>query len=111
MTDRERVRAALAELGERGYETHEDFWCCQTCGLAALKPETTHYAFYHQQDTEAAWPEENEQDDISEDGLALCWGGDGDVIAEVLRDHGLRVEWDGSKGQRITVFHGEEEEE
>jgi hypothetical protein len=92
---REAIKAAFGELRRRGYFCRSNFWCCQTCALAAV-PEGRgeQYVFYHRQDAR----------DLDREGACyLSWGGDGSEIAEALRGAGLAVEWDGTDAQRMWV--------
>lgn len=91
---RVKLDAGFWRLHEQGYFAKQSFWCCQTCGVAAVPDEVTDYVFYHQQDAERL---------IEEGHVCLCWGGNGEEIARVFRDVGLEVEWDGSKERRIQL--------
>lgn len=116
MTDRERLEKAFAELSKAGFQAHTRFWCCMSCGLAALPDDTTQWVFWHEQDDIHAYGHNNEwmnyrehphrdidgeiieePDDIWKqyntllDPLHLRWGGDGKKIIEVLNRHGFHV--------------------
>jgi hypothetical protein len=90
-----KLTKAFDELRKHGYFAKEDFWCCQTCGWAAIPDEQADKAvFYHNQDTER----------LQETGeLYLCWSGDGQEIKTILEAEGLTVEWDGTDNTRILV--------
>ena len=92
---REAIKAAYKDLRKRGYFCRSNFWCCQTCALAAI-PEGRgdRYVFYPRQDT---------PDLVTAGGCYLAWGGDGEEIAAALRRAGLAVEWDGTPHQRMWV--------
>lgn len=100
-TIRESIKAAFRRLRKLGYEAHMDWWCCQTCGCAALKAGTVNYVFYHDQDAAAFGRDGNLGGDRG--GLYLAWGGDGNVIRSALEDEGLSVEWNGKDDQCIVV--------
>ncbi|MEE2037834.1 hypothetical protein Q8791_11450 [Nocardiopsis sp. CT-R113] len=113
-TDGERLTRAFRALDESGIIAREDFTCCDTCGRAALDAElgvrnsepggaaTRGYAFYHHGESLAA-----------ADGGSLYVGFEsshpvrlaavGEEVAEVLRAHGLTVEWDGDSGRKLRV--------
>jgi len=83
---------------DTGVTMREDFWCCQSCGHAALDGR---YAFYHQQDTMSA---------VGSDRLYIAYSCDNDddtatadVVAAGLREAGCEVTWDGSARQRIAI--------
>jgi hypothetical protein len=115
-TDNDRLDAAFQTL-ERDYGVlaRQDYWCCQTCGTAAIADELTAtrkkkaggaigYTFFHNQDTESA---------VDGGGLFLAYGGAaltdqstravGRVIVDVLADHKLRPDWDHDVNTRIFV--------
>ena len=83
---------------DTGVTMKEDFWCCQSCGHAALDGR---YAFYHQQDTMSA---------VGSDLLYIAFSCEddndtttADVVAAGLREAGCEVMWDGSASQRIAI--------
>ncbi|MEZ5961657.1 MAG: hypothetical protein R3C30_14730 [Hyphomonadaceae bacterium] len=113
-TDCDRLDKAFADLEDRGIICRQDFTCCGNCGVAEIGMELneaeqrgTHvrgYAFYHQQDTEAA---------IGGHGVFLNYGAEKEgeaaalaiarEIITTLKHHGLDPQWNGSIGQRIHV--------
>ena len=107
VTDCDRLDAAFAELEHSGIVARHDFTCCNSCGnaeiSAELGPGTRGYAFYHQQDSEAA-----------AEGMRLFIGygavdDDGDVvaigreIAAALTRNGLSTNWHGDPSRRVDV--------
>ena len=114
VTDCDRLDSAFAELEERGIISRQNFSCCGTCGSAEIAEpmdaamaqgkDIRGYTFYHQQDTDAA---------VEGDGIYLCYGAKGGgmragkkiaaEIVEVLRNHGLKSEWNGWLVTRIHV--------
>jgi hypothetical protein len=91
----EQLRRAFAELRERGYFARRNWQCCTSCGWFAIpEHQQARVVFYHAQDAESfrdyGW-------------LHLAWNGDGQEIAQVMRDHGLTVEWNGSDADKIKV--------
>ncbi len=50
MNDRDKLEAAFTELRGKGFEAHARFWCCQSCGCAALEEDVPKYIFWHDQD-------------------------------------------------------------
>lgn len=113
-TDCDRLDAAFAELESSGIVARQNFWCCGTCGLAAIDDELKEaesrgtevrgYTFYHEQDTEAA---------VDGRGVYLYFGavadGEADALAiareiqTALQFYGLETEWDGTYGRRVWV--------
>lgn len=129
MNDRQRLQKALDALQTQGYETHARFWCCMSCGLAALKEETTDYVFWHEQDDAFAFGEANDnfryrrpyrfiqiegEDEETENEwkrhttllhpLHLRWGGDTDLIQQAFQAQGFTTHWDGDPGKTIEVL-------
>ena len=108
LTDCDRLDAAFAELEAERIVCRQNWTCCQTCGHAEigaeLQPGSRGYAFFHQQDTEAA---------ADGEGLYLAYGAGSDdakeqlavaeEIARKLRENGLAVEWNGQLDKRIRV--------
>lgn len=112
-TDCDRLDAAFAELESRGILARQNYWCCGTCGCAAIDEEMSEagaqargYTFYHEQDTESA---------VEGHGLYLNYGAAdheagpqaaveiGEEIRGTLEHHGLQVDWDGTVEKRIGV--------
>jgi len=103
-TDRERVKAAFADLRKRGYACRMNFMCCGSCANAAMHdkhPDKPH-VYWHRQGDIAF------EDGYLTSTLYLHWSGDGYEIAAVLRDWGLVVEWQESDLYCIQVLPGEE---
>lgn len=92
-----KVQTAYKRLRRQGYVCRSTFMCCSGCAcyeLGAKYGDDHPYVFFHKQDAERA----------SKGGpLYLAWGGNGDEIADTLREEGLEVEWDGSDLTRILV--------
>lgn len=90
-----KITKAFRELRKLGYTAKQNFWCCQTCGWAALTDEQANKAvFYHHQD----------YDVLKKYGYTfLCWSGDGNEIVSILQKHGIKTNWDGSKNKRIGI--------
>jgi hypothetical protein len=113
-TDCDRLDAAFDELNARGILARHHWWCCQTCGRAAMPEERARaialgrpargYAFYHVQDTEAA---------ADGRGIYLAYSSFEDrpkaevAIAEevvaLLRAYDFVPEWDGKASSRVHV--------
>lgn len=114
-TDKEKIRNAFKDLRKQGYFARMNFWCCQSCGCAAV-PEKykDKFVFYHNQDAEALGYDGNIGGKNRRfrrfDSKAVLYlthgeGGDGREICETLKNQGLDVEWDGDMGKRIMVKH------
>lgn len=113
-TDCDRLDAAFADLERRGILARQNYWCCGTCGCAAIDDEMRKmlrrgkrvrgYVFFHEQDTECAvggnrmYLNYGSTDGDDETGVAI-----GREIVKVLRSHRLRVVWNGSIERRIEV--------
>ncbi|MFD3686588.1 DUF6891 domain-containing protein [Nocardiopsis sp. NPDC058631] len=113
-TDGERLTRAFRALDESGIIAREDFTCCDACGRAVLDAElgvrnsepggaaTRGYAFYHHGESR-----------LAAGGAPLAVGFEsshpirlaavGEEVAEVLRAHGLTVDWDGDPGRKLSV--------
>lgn len=111
-TESDRLTAAFRELDETGIVARENFTCCQGCGTSEIGAEATDcsgYAFYHQQDAEAAARSGGLHlaYGILHDGSALPDPADtaaiGARIVAALRRHDLPVEWNGEADKRIFV--------
>lgn len=93
------LNTAFRTLRKNGYFARQNFWCCSSCGCAAV-PETHSetFAFYHRQDGQR----------LAKTGETyLTWAGDPAVIRFACESAGLVVEHDGSDRQRILVKHKE----
>ena len=89
------VNKGFQKLRKLGYVAHQDFWCCSSCGWAALTDEEAEKAvFYHHQDKQSM---------LETGKLYLAWLGDGNEIVKVFKDLGLNVEWNGSERVRILI--------
>jgi hypothetical protein len=87
---------AFAALRKAGYFAKQNFWCCQTCGWAAVPDEQAEKAvFYHNQDN-----------DRKKEGkpFMLAWSGDGNQICKILNDNGIKTNWSGDEDNRIEVI-------
>ncbi|MFC0027934.1 DUF6891 domain-containing protein [Micromonospora chaiyaphumensis] len=129
---RSNLTRAFADLNELGVLARENFSCCGTCAAAEIHDErdgSRHwqgYLWYHQQDTEsllasedgevylgygayppadfdevayAALPEAEQQARYQVDLERLL----DEVVFPVLREHGMRVEWNRKQSTRIRV--------
>jgi hypothetical protein len=111
-TDCDRLDRAFDCLEESGILARQNYWCCQTCGSAAIHDELDKagetargYVYYHEQDTEGA----------AEGGsLYLAYGAAGqatqeemvaiaDEIAASIREVGLGVAWNRDVNRRMLV--------
>lgn len=93
--NKSKLTAAFKELRKLGYFARQNFLCCSSCGWAAIPDEKSEKAvFYHAQDN----------DDLKKTGTCyLAWSGNGNEICDVLRKHGIKVEWDGLESKRIHI--------
>ena len=89
---------AFKDLRKHGYFARQNFTCCQSCGWSEVPEDKADKAvFYHNQDHHS----------YKEGGdLYLAWSGDGNLICETLRMHGLQVEWEGTPDRRICITGG-----
>ncbi len=122
VTDCDRLDEAFEELNALGILARHHWWCCGTCGAAAMPEEYEFldgewegrpiigYCFYHIQDSEGA---------AEYGGLCLNYGTleacehDGEYeaksvrvaqeVVRVLEVHGLQVSWNGRFDQRPSV--------
>ena len=90
-----RLSMAFKDLRKHRYFARQNFMCCQSCGWAAVPDgKEDKVVFFHNQD--------NEQRRNGEP-LYLAWSGDGNLISDVLRDHGMKVDWNGENSTRICI--------
>lgn len=105
INDKIRIRNAFKELRRLGWFARMNFWCCQTCGCAAVPDKAKNkFVFYHKQDAEAI---NKNTGNINGHGMYMTHGegGNGTEIMEVLNKHGLSVTWNGNNDTRILVAH------
>lgn len=114
VTDCDRLDAAFAEMENNGIISRQNFSCCGNCGSYEIGEPMREafdagvnvrgYAFYHEQDTEAA---------VLGHGICLNYGSvdEGEAaalsianeIAATFRRHDLQVDWDGTWNKRIAI--------
>jgi len=95
MKQRTNLSLAFADLRKKGYTVKRNFWCCGSCGWAALSEEEAMRAvFYHKQDA---------ADFRRGDDLYLSWSGNGHEIVLTFIKRGLDVIWDETTGKKIIV--------
>jgi len=114
--DRNRISNAFKELRKLGYFSRMNFWCCQSCGCAAVPDKYKNkFVFFHKQDSESfgvdgniggehrsSWRGGNKSDSMY---MSHGEGGDGNEIVFFLNKHGLDASWNGDNDQRILVKH------
>lgn len=106
---REALDSAFVELRAKKVLALHHWYCCQSCGNAALTEDVQQGfmggVFYHDQDVDSA---------ITRHVLYLAWGlfGEytdedqvkfGHMVVDILRTHGLFVAWEGISSKRIAV--------
>ena len=104
----DRLTMAFEVLDGQDIFTKERYWCCQSCGCAALEndadPESRGYVFYHEQDAE--------NKDAGQD-FYLAFGTIsgkqtaeqiGAEIVATLKAHGIGTDWNGDAATRIRVL-------
>lgn len=106
------LEQAFINLRKNGYIALHKYWCCQSCGFAALEGRINRRMeggdfikgamFYHQQDHERAVSEGYLM--ISYDGHMESQVATGKALVAALEKEGLQVEWDGSPGTRVKVI-------
>lgn len=114
----EALQVAFTKLNEMGIIAKHHYWCCGSCGVAAIdvptKPDgTIGYCFYHQQAAEQA----------AQSGILSIHYGDTYVdspdatrkiiscgvayaIVETLQESGIEAIWDGDTGTAIRAHVG-----
>lgn len=113
-TDCDRLNAAFAELEKKGVVARQNFSCCGSCGAGEIRDEIKKeqkagkkirgYVFFHEQDTDSA---------VDGEGLYFCYGSTkegtkaalaiANEIADTLKKHGLKTDWDGTWDKRISA--------
>ncbi len=89
---------AFKSLRKQGYFARQNFMCCQSCGWAAVpEGKEEKVVFFHRQDAECL-----------KEGrpVYLAWSGNGKEICDVLKDHGMVVDWNGNQDTRICITSG-----
>lgn len=114
VTDCVRLDRAFDDLEMLGILARQNYWCCATCGCAAIDDEMKQrarskrpadgYTFFDEQDTAAA---------VLGDGLFLNYGAAKDdvasqiavgvMVANALKKAGLKPRWSGSLDERIFI--------
>ena len=90
-----KITGAFKALRKAGYFARQNFWCCQSCGWAAIPEEKSKkVVFFHNQDAERK---------RAGSSFYLAWSGDGAEICRILSEHGVKTEWDESPDTRIRV--------
>jgi len=104
---------AFADLRKQGFVAKQNFMCCSSCACASIWTDIEKApgkyigaVYYHKQDT----------DHLKESGEFCVGFGPMNVDAEdwvwllaghaaktTFERHGLAVEWDGTKNQRLTI--------
>jgi hypothetical protein len=106
------ISRTFDKLEKAGIFARADWQCCQSCGCAAIPEDDGHrgYAFYHEQDKDAAIEESQNGAPVT---VYLAYGcinsSDdntvkiGHEIKDALEDDGFTVDWDGSAAKRMVV--------
>ena len=81
LTDRNRLELAFEALDQQGVRAREDFTCCQSCGHSemASDPDVAEYVFYHGQDSDSFFTEEQLDQRSKNSAQFEKNGGDTDV--------------------------------
>lgn len=97
-----KVNEAFRSLRKIGYFCKSNFYCCTTCGGAAIpSAENKKVVFWHQQDTETAKKLEKQR---RTPYLYLSWAGDSVEICRHLRAAGLTVIAPDTNDTKFLVF-------
>lgn len=125
-TIREAITAAFKQIKQvygNDILARQNFWCCQSCGCAAVPESKKFYLFYHHQDNAAfdeygdlkqgyslylAYGLTNRYDEelisrLGEDAARSTLIRFAQHIIKCLQDEGLQVTWDGRTITRIQV--------
>lgn len=93
---KDKLNQLFKGLRKKGYFARQDFWCCQTCASNAIPDKNSKkYVYYHRQDTEMLQ---------KTNSVYIAWSGNGRQIATFAQDLDLKVNWNGSKDQRIQIY-------
>ena len=106
MTTRDKIIEAFHELQGKGWFTGANQWLCQS-DMVADTPDDKPYIGFTKQDNEAftsgkfvllSHGSPFTEDPSSNDNTYSL------EAVDVLRKHGLKIEWDGSMSKRIKVL-------
>jgi hypothetical protein len=92
---RNKITKAFTYLRKLGYFSKQNHTCCMSCGIAEVPEDKKLYVFYHNQDFTQLI------DECSRENLYLCYEGRPNLIVEVLKLSGIKVNWDGDEGKKI----------
>ena len=105
------LTAAFEDLNSQNIIAYEDFWCCQSCGCAALKQETIArivegepiigIAFYHAQDAEDM--KRIGKFCIAFSGVAAPDAQIAQTVVDTLTRYGVQASWCGDTSKRVMV--------
>jgi hypothetical protein len=93
-----KLTIAFRNLRKVGYIAKQNFWCCQTCGWAAIEeknPDVKKVIFYHHQDA----------DDIPYGKVMLAWDGDAEEIKQIVSMTGLMLSGGETSDKRIQATY------
>ena len=108
INDRKRISNAFKELRKRGWFARSNFWCCQSCGCAAVPNSFKNkFVFYHKQDAASFDKSGNLTGDGRQMYLSHGCGGNGFEVVAILNKHDLLADWDGNNDKRISINHKE----
>lgn len=113
MITKDEVTQLFRFFRKRGWFARQNYWCCMSCGCAALEEDLKdrdRWVFYHQQDADAF----NGRGVLTKK-LYLAFGDDkgnpkktkmlGQELLELIRvGGGMRAEWDGNPNTRIAIL-------
>lgn len=97
MATKQNLNNAFKQLRKMGFVARQNFMCCGGCAVAALPGDTEKWVAYHKQAGVR----------LRDEGYTHVMFGEsveyGHMIVDVLRQHGLSVEWDGTIQQCIRI--------
>lgn len=108
----DKLKAAFAELRQRGFLARQNYYCCGGCGMYAMNERVKEMAiknkkvrgvvFYHNQDN--ARRKEGKDFHLNFAGVGVPTESVGHEIVATLNRNGIVTEWDGSATTRIRIL-------
>jgi len=104
MEFKEKLNNLFKELRKIGYVARQNFSCCTSCASYELGDYFSKKGIPEGKGRKAVYYHHQNTQDIDKGFIHLGWSGDGTVITTLAKKVGLKVDWNGSKDNKIKVF-------